>query len=229
MVRLFLSIIAVVFSTGSTFAQSAAYKFTPPPGWTVKEAGSALLIMPGDDPSVGTVLTMIPVLPTGNNFGAVFSAQKAVLENAMKLRPISLITPFREVNAGAEMALEGGAYTNGQANYAVAFIGRGENGVLGMGMLISNDTVKGPEYVQQAGQMLTSLRFSSQAPALAQANATALIKQAQLQQQQAQQQLAPQKQQPAQQAPRQQAPAASSGGYHWTPSVGYNGHGMYIY
>ena len=148
--RLFLSLLAIVFGTGSAFAQSAAYKLTPPPGWTVKEAGTVMLITPGNDPSGGTVLTMIPVLPTGGNFGTMFNAQKAVLENALKLRPITLITPAHEVKAGAELALEGGAYTNGKANYAVAFIGRAENGVLGMGMLISNDTVKGPAYVPAA-------------------------------------------------------------------------------
>lgn len=227
--RLFLSIIAIVFGTGSAFAQSAAYNLTPPPGWTVKEAGTVMLITPGNDPSGGTVLTMIPVLPTGGNFGAMFNAQKAVLENALKLRPITLITPAHEVKAGAELALEGGAYTNGQANYMVAFIGRAENGVLGMGMLISNDTVKGPGYVQQTAAMLTSMRLSSRAPALAVANATALIEQAQQQQAQQKQQQRQQAQQgAAQQAPS--PPAQSSGGSHWQPRIGYSGRlGMYIY
>ena len=164
--RLFLSLLAIVFGTGSALAQSAAFNLTPPPGWTVKEAGTVMLITPGNDPSGGTVLTMIPVLPTGGNFGAMFNAQKAVLENALKLRPITLITPAHEVKAGAELALEGGAYTNGQANYAVAFIGRAENGVLGMGMLISNDTVKGPAYFQQLAAMLTSMSLPAGRPAL---------------------------------------------------------------
>jgi hypothetical protein len=227
--RVFLSIIAIVFGTGSAFAQSTAYNLTPPPGWTVKEAGNVMLITPGNDPSGGTVLTMIPVLPAGGNFGAVFNAQKAVLENALKLRPITLIAPLREVKAGAELALEGGAYTNGQANYAVAFIGRAEIGILGMGMLISNDTVKGPAYSQQLAAMLTSMRLSSQAPALAATNATALIKQAQQQQaQQKQQQRQQAQQSAAQQAPT--PPPQSSGGYHWEPKVGYSGSsGMYIY
>jgi hypothetical protein len=189
-----------------------------------------MLITPGNDTSGGTVLTMIPVLPTGGNFGAMFNAQKAVLENALKLRPITLITPAHEVTAGAELALEGGAYTNGQANYMVVFIGRAENGVLGMGMLISNDTVKGPTYVQQLATMLTSMQLSSRAPALAAANAAALIKQAQQQQAQQKQQQGQQAQQGAARQAPTPPPAQSSGGYHWQPKIGYSGRlGMYIY
>jgi hypothetical protein len=225
MVRLVLSIISILFGAGSAFAQSAAFNLTPPPGWTVKEVGSVMLLTPPNDPNGSTVLTIIPVLPTGGAFETMFNGQRAVLESAMKLRPLNMLAPAREPNAGGEIALESGVYTNGQKNFVVAFIGRGENGVLGMGMLISGDLANGPAYVQQVAGMLMAMRLSSRAQALALANVAALVKQAQ--QQQAQQAQAQQGAAP--QAPNPPA-KQNSGGYHWQPQVGYSGRtGMYIY
>ena len=222
MIRLVALIFVFAFSAGGAFAQQAAYDIAPPPGWQVTNKGSVFVFTPPDDPSGNTALTMIPVLPVGSSFDAMFNVERGIMEKAMHLQPINVITPVRRTVMGGDTELLGGAYTNGKQNFMVVFMGRAENGVMGMGVLISSDLEKAQEHLKQVSGVLSAMRLTRQAPALAAANGAAILKQAQAQQQQQQAQKAPA--QPAQQAP--QPPANKDGRYHWTPTITFHGGNM---
>ncbi len=223
MIRLVALIFAFAFGAGGAFAQQAAYDIAPPPGWQVKDKGSVFVFTPPDDPSGNTALTMIPVLPAGSNFDAMFNIERGIMEKAMNLRPINVIKPVRQTVMGGDTELVGGAYTNGKQNFMVVFMGRGENGVMGMGVLISSDLEKAQEHLKQASGVLSAMRLTRQAPALAAANGAAILKQAQAQQpQQPRQQGQKAPARPAQQAPKPPA-ANNNSGFHWIPQVHLDG------
>jgi hypothetical protein len=229
MIRLIGLICVFAFSVGGAFAQQAAYDIAPPPGWQVKDKGSVFVFTPPDDPSGNTALTMIPVLPVGSSFDAMFNVERGIMEKTMNLKPINVIKPVRQTVMGGDTELVGGAYTNGKQNFMVVFMGRGENGVMGMGVLISSDLKKAQEHLKQASGVLSAMRLTRQAPALAAANGAAILKQAQAQQpQQPRQQGQKAPARPAQQAPKPPA-ANNNSGYVWTPTTHYTGHGMDIW
>jgi len=140
-------------------ATAADYSYTTPSGWQAAVADGMETLTPSQEPEGTAQLMLLPVKPLQGDFASQFQAERQSLESSWGLSAAQPAAPQSGAYGGTQYAAYYASYDSAGGERYLAFMALGQNGRLGMLVLVSASADGFNRVAPQAAALLRGLRI----------------------------------------------------------------------